>query len=359
MDGYSINIKVISPRTTNSWARDEYVLVGPSFNGSLPNKFDEDHIIRCLTRFVLVAIRTALFNSHDVPNVKAIQKGYTISSLNGLKLKKTNVPVFPWISREEVAKHSPEPQVFFTYANFIINYMAIEDYESDLFRRFAKIDVGPSMNFVGQEMSPEMYKDIRDGITNGSDILDHGNNTTIVVNGWRLPYSQPKIVHSDYFTRAYVLRLGGLYGNAPAEAIYRVSRQDIDGNVLDSSNKYTLTFATGQFPPVNSGGFWSATIYDHLGLPVHNTIDRYLIGIYSQGLKYDDIGALTLYIQRKKPDDKAISANWLPAPDPEFDAERGYEIGAFEIIMRIYWPTQAALDGPYFPPAVRKAGNSN
>ena len=67
---------------------------------------------------------------------------------------------------------------------------------------------------------------------------------------------------------------------------------------------YTLTFSPGQLPLVveEYGGFWSITAYLASGALIHNPIDRYLInGVNTPGLVYDT-GALTLYIQKTRPD---------------------------------------------------------
>jgi hypothetical protein len=58
-------------------------------------------------------------------------------------------------------------------------------------------------------------------------------------------------------------------------------------------------------------------------------------------LVYGDDGSLTIIIQREQPRDTAEQANWLPAPE-----------GPFYLVMRIYWPEQAALDGTWTPPPV-------
>ena len=42
--------------------------------------------------------------------------------------------------------------------------------------------------------------------------------------------------------------------------------------------------------------------------------------------------------------DAAEQANWLPAPE-----------GQFYLVMRIYWPEQAALDGTWTPPSVKQS----
>jgi hypothetical protein len=49
-----------------------------------------------------------------------------------------------------------------------------------------------------------------------------------------------------------------------------------DGQKPDcSTNRHTLTFPPGQFPPVNA--FWSVTISDERRIPGHEQINRYLI----------------------------------------------------------------------------------
>jgi hypothetical protein len=61
------------------------------------------------------------------------------------------------------------------------------------------------------------------------------------------------------------------------EALYPLLVRDSDGQKPDcSTNRYTLTFPPGQFPPVNA--FWSVTICDgKTQLLVRNPINRYLI----------------------------------------------------------------------------------
>lgn len=369
VDGYTFNIKTISPRVTNSWAADSYVIVGPSFSGSLPSRFDQDHIIRSSSRFTLVLGRTAVFGKEDIPNVEAIQRGYTLTPLQdntGKKSKKaeTTLPIFPLIDKEELAKASPEAQTFFTYANFISNYMRIEDFERDLFQRFRTIGVGPGMTFNGQEMSTQQYRAIQNGVTKGSKVISiaplqegFGN----FKDGWAgfvdpPIFGTPEVLRGKYSTRAFAARIA-LYGNDPQEAYYPMASKDVNGDNLDSTQcRYTMTFPSGQLPPVKEGGFWSVTMYR---LPerlfVHNPINRYSIGDRTEGLEYEN-GALTLYIQKNKPTAAAMAANWLPAPDPTFG---GYESGDFCLYVRIYWPTKQALALPYLPPGVTKAGHAN
>ena len=81
-----------------------------------------------------------------------------------------------------------------------------------------------------------------------------------------------------------------------------MTRTLADGEPLDGSkHNYTLTFAAGQFPPVNA--FWSVTMYDgKTQLLIENPINRYLINSpMLPGMKKNADGSLTLYIQNDSP----------------------------------------------------------
>ena len=54
-------------------------------------------------------------------------------------------------------------------------------------------------------------------------------------------------------------------------------------------------------------------------------------------------GGVTLYVQNKSPG-KAKEGNWLPAPS-----------GPFFMVLRLYWPEEAALDGSWTAPPLTKA----
>ena len=140
------------------------------------------------------------------------------------------------------------------------------------------------------------------------------------------------------------------YGNDAVEAVYPFTREDEQGETLDcGKHNYTLTFPSGQFPPVNS--FWSVTMYDgKTQLLIKNPINRYLINSpMLPGMKKNEDGSLTIHIQKDSPGaDK--EANWLPAPN-----------GPIYMVMRLYWPkTEApsilpAGEGAWQPPGIVKA----
>jgi hypothetical protein len=60
-------------------------------------------------------------------------------------------------------------------------------------------------------------------------------------------------------------------------------------------------------------------------------------------LNYGADGSLDIYIQAASPG-KDKEANWLPTPAR----------GEFNIVIRNYWPKEAALNGTYKNPPIRK-----
>jgi hypothetical protein len=135
----------------------------------------------------------------------------------------------------------------------------------------------------------------------------------------------------------------GIYGNSKQEAMYPAYYVDATKQKLDGANRYSLRFAPGQLPPVNA--FWSLTMYDEpQSLLVANPLNRYLINSpMLPQLKRDADGGVTLVVQNESPGQERES-NWLPAPK-----------GPFSMIMRLYWPKEAALEGNWKQPPLTRA----
>ena len=73
---------------------------------------------------------------------------------------------------------------------------------------------------------------------------------------------------------------------------------------------------------------------------VANPIDRYSIGDRTAGLRYNDDGSLTVYVQHESPGHDR-EPNWLPAPP-----------GRFYLNARTYMPRPELLNGSYRLPAI-------
>lgn len=149
---------------------------------------------------------------------------------------------------------------------------------------------------------------------------------------------------TDYLTRTAVAT-SNIMVNAPVQAKYFYQDLDKDAGRLNGANRYTVTFAKEQTPPVH--GFWSLTLYSQYHFFVPNQINRYSVGTKNKDLKLNSDGSLTFYVQADPPEGDQRK-NWLPAPKDE----------DFSLFMRAYWPKIAALDGTWTPPAVEKRNRS-
>ena len=144
---------------------------------------------------------------------------------------------------------------------------------------------------------------------------------------------------SDYFMRTAIARSNILVGR-PVETTCFYQDLDVAHRRLNGANRYTITFARAQLPPVR--GLWSLSLYDELHLPVPNALDRYAVGTRSGQLARAADGSLTLYVQADAPADAAERASWLPAPRDR----------DFSLLLRAHWPERAILERAWTPPPV-------
>ena len=159
-------------------------------------------------------------------------------------------------------------------------------------------------------------------------------------HGWYLPPSNIGSYGTDYKYRAQIALLG-LGANTPAEAIYPTGLSDTNGVPYTGSNNYRLTFTKDQEPPARF--FWSLTMYDFSGYLVPNATNRYSVGPSHPPFARQADGSIVIAIQNAAPSDPSV--NWLPAPT-----------GQFRLNLRLYGPSQDAIDGVWSPPGVQNLG---
>jgi hypothetical protein len=165
--------------------------------------------------------------------------------------------------------------------------------------------------------------------------------------GQQLPHhwstiSNESAFGTDYYTRTAIAK-SNIFVNAPSETKYYYQDLDAKGDRLSGANRYTVTFAKGQTPPVH--GFWSLTLYNEEHFFEPNDIGRYSLGTKNKDLVLDADGAVTIRVQAEAPTDPKQRANWLPAP----------KSAAFSLFVRAYWPRTPVIDGSWTPPPVLKA----
>jgi hypothetical protein len=80
-----------------------------------------------------------------------------------------------------------------------------------------------------------------------------------------------------------------MYDNAPNETRYIYTDFDTESRRLSGANRYTVTFAAGQTPPVD--GFWSLTVYNKEHFFEPNELKRFSLGTKSKSMKQDADGS--------------------------------------------------------------------
>ena len=348
-DGNTFNFGYIGSRATGSGAGD-YLVAGPDWKGDTPAGIKK--VFRSTTQFPLAAYRTQLFGPEDMPNVVKIQAGYKAQPLSAY-LKQPAPPAAPAVTFPKIDKEMVKTN-FFDYLDFALQFAPPLPEEKDLRARLARIGIGAGKTFDFKDLSPAHKAEVGLGMKDGeAKVEKYVVDGQKDINGWKVGslFGDAAFYKGDWLKRAAAAK-AGIYGNDAAEAVYPMTKTLADGELLDASkHDYTLTFAKGQFPPVNA--FWSVTLYDGKSqLLIENPINRYLINSpMLPKMKKDPDGSVTLYIQNKTPG-KDREANWLPAPN-----------GPIYLVMRLYWPREEPPsilpvgEGTWKPPAVLVAAN--
>jgi hypothetical protein len=341
IDGYTYNFAYVGSRTTGNGG-GKYLLAGPNWKGEKPEGIDE--VIRSDTELAGVIYRTQLFGPSDLEQVKRIQAGYQVAPLS-VYLNQPPPPAAPPIDflpplTRDQERTSPQ---FFEILNFALRFAPTLPDEKELRDRFATIGIGPDGDFDADKLSPEMRTAVEDGMADAWAELDALKKDKVDTG---------QVGSAQFFGTAddlkgnYLYRMAGaafgIYGNTAAEALYPVLTNDSTGAPLAGANKYTVTFAKDQLPPVNA--FWSLTMYEMpQSLLVENPIQRYLINSpMLPSLVPNPDGSYTFYIQNESPGPDR-EANWLPAPK-----------GPFQMVLRLYWPKPDALNGTWKAPQAVK-----
>lgn len=340
IDLYTFNFAYVGSRATGTGG-GSYLLAGPAWQGETPAGINQ--VIRCETDLAVVFYRTQLFNPDDIENVKQVQAGYRVQPLSAF-LGESAPPAAPAIDFYPPLSAEDERTSldFFAELNFLLQFCPVVPADADKRARFALLGIAAGAPFNPDALTPDIRQAAQAGVADAWEALDGVSSglETGKVNPGELFGTREYLNGNDLYRMAGAAL--GIYGNSKAEALYPPYGVDADGQPLDGSHRYTLRFAPGQLPPVNA--FWSVTMYTlPASLLCANPINRYLINsTMLPDLVTDPDGGITLYVQHDSPGPD-MEANWLPAP-----------AGPFQMVMRLYWPKDAALDGTWTAPPLKR-----
>lgn len=347
VDLFTHNFAYIGTRTTGT-KPGVYLFVGPGYKGVIP-KDTFSAVFRSESQFVTIIGRTQLKGKNDLPNVLEIQKKYqlqTLSEFNGQKPLPTSKIDWVPLNPKEF-----EDANFIKYVNFYLSMVQPfhkEDIEN--LRSFEKIGIASGAIYDAKNYSPKVLNAINEGIKEAQkEIQNKAANIAERVNGWNMmdAFGTRAFYKGNWLLRAAAVMVG-IYANDKVEAFYPIAYVDADNETLDGSkHKYKIQFTKDNIPPANY--FWSITMYNKqadgvAGYMVKNPINRFLINSTTEGLVREKDGGFVIYIQSDVPKQSAEKANWLPAPDEPF-----------YLVLRVYGPDTAAMDGSWQPPAIVKS----
>ncbi len=308
---------------TNGGAARRYALVGPG--ATAPGDVE---VVELATDTVWMLGRVLASDDGDVAAARAMAQ----------QIRLAGPPGAPVTDGE--ALRPLDSLAFFAMLNTALKALPTRAGEEALMAQFDAAGFGPSVSFDADDLSPARALGLGCALRIGPQVLARrGFKPTTVRNGWMWSgeMADPGF---DYLLRAEVARGG--YVNDPRESIYPAAITDDRGEPLTGQRRYRIRFAPGGLPPVDA--FWSLTAYDRATSQlVPNAIKRYSIGDRTAGLVRDADGGLTLRLSASPPPDG--TANWLPVPP-----------APFHLVLRLYLPQAAALEGDYAPPPIERIG---
>lgn len=163
-----------------------------------------------------------------------------------------------------------------------------------------------------------------------SDIADAALKRLSNTQGWRAQHAPPE--DELALTRA-AFAATSLGAPAREDVISYICDSDSEGRPLRGSVQYLLAFGADDAPPADDG--WSLALHSP-----HNSRD---LSAEPRSLDRDENvrtgpdGVVEILIQHAAPGME--TANWLPTPSAEFT-----------LLLRLYRPTKAVLEGFWSPP---------
>lgn len=302
--------------------------------------------VRCPTRYLLISGRL-MFRPDvegDLAVVHRLQDALSVRTWSSyVDPSAPRNPVSPQ-RRLLDAEHTAHPDLVFLeqLGNVLRDWVVTED-EQDLVASFARIGLSVADGFRPDRLSRSDLAQVVEGLTQARELVQQKSlRLGETVNGWTTNLRGCRF-GDDYLLRAAVAR-DQIFVTVPEEAIYPVGRTDSDGLPLDGRHAYRIRFPATDLPPASA--FWSITMYDDDGWLVENALGRYAVGDRTQDLVKGPDGSIVVLLSRHPPA-PGEGSNWLPTA-----------AGRFYVMLRLYIPAPAALDGRWSPPPIVRTSDN-
>jgi hypothetical protein len=329
-------------RTTGT-AAAAVAFVPPGWSGEIPAEVD---VVNSQSRHLLLALHIACSGPEEYSAVHALQDGFGITPLSRWGSGDESRPFAGDVDPTVDMKTPPHEQVEFMSARQyfeegarLLSLHTPRDSDYSQIWRLKRLGLTTG-KFSFDGLNPQTKSQMeRARISSQARIATRHSRLGAAVNGWQLPVGAAGAYGIDYLQRAAAISVGAGV-NQPYDVFYPLLVDDRG----PGEESHTMHFAQGWTPPVNAS--WSISLYDHEGYTVPNQLGRAQVSSNSP-LLYNEDGSLDIYIQPESPGGE-WERNWLPAP-----VDR-----AWTLMMRLWAPKKAALDGTWFPPPLELTGET-
>ena len=309
-----------------------YLLASPSWSGDTPDGImrvvrGESDLLGTLTRTQVIG------GEADLPRVKEIQQSYRLQPLSSF-LGTPAPPSAPAVQWPVWTEGDETRETYWGYVAFLLPFIRQHPDDAAMYETLARLGLVAGSPWQPETLDPAMRASLQQGIDAARSEMKTRSEAGVDAAKF---FGTRQTVGTNYIDRAMGVYMG-IFGNVPKVSVYLSMPTDGAGQPLDGSKHgYTLTFPSGQLPPVKY--FWSITMY---GIPdrflVKNPINRYSIGSGTPGLTMNADGSLVVYVAAQSPGAEK-EGNWLPAPT-----------GPFWTVLRTYGPADEILNGSYQRP---------
>ncbi|AIF47813.1 hypothetical protein HY57_11330 [Dyella japonica A8] len=329
-------------RTTGKNTARNFLVVAPEWRGGTAPAGLE--VIKSPTRYVWIIGRTQTNGAADYENVHKIQDGYKLTPLSAWG-KGNYVPpkgkVDPSIDMKApppVVVDKMDATTYYGHFAELLKENPPNQVDYPIIHRLERTGFKVGQSFDLAKVPANIRQAFERGYADGKALVAAEGDKAAGIHGKGWVYTTRSGTYgTDYVYRAAIAQCC-IGENLPQDAVYPSLSTDSEGKPLDGSkNQYVLHFAKGKQPPVDA--FWSVTAYDIQGYFIPNVLKRQAIGDRDKLVTNAD-GSLDLYIQADSPG-KDKEANWLPVAK-----------APFTLLMRLYWPREAFLEGAWTPPDV-------
>jgi hypothetical protein len=322
-----------------------YMVVGPNWTGDVPNGITG--VFRSPTNLAYIIPRAFMDDTKE--DRAAIQPllsqivAYPVSEFDG-KMKTKDWSKIPTFADPAGGKSGSggetkwvRPEAFFDELPAILKEVPPQPGEEALYALFHSLLDAGANDPKGKSAMTQTAVATENGLL--KELHQYRYAGVPVRNGWTSPVNGAHF-GTDYYSRTAAAR-ANIFVNPRNEAAYFGQEYDSSKERLSGKNAYVVTFPVGGTPPVD--GFWSMTLYDvdHFFAPNH--LNRFSLGTKNKQLKLNGDGSLTIYVQNTQPRSDR-QANWLPAPQ-----------GEFELFIRAYGPKDEIMSDAWSPPPVLRA----